>query len=220
MQIAHILDDQIKDKEAITQLTENYESIKPNVYQTFDFANFLRNKEVYKKSIELYSEILKKINKEHLLYPKVLDRRGTAYERIKEWELSEKDLLMSLEISPDQAYVINYLAYSWIEQGKNFNKALEMLKKANELKKDDGYITDSLGWALFKLDRFAEAKQYLKIAITLMPSDPIINDHFADCLWRNNQKIQARYYWNYVLNLETTEKELKENIEKKLIFGL
>ena len=219
-QTAFILDDQSKEKEAIKLLTESYKSIEPDIYQTFDFANFLKDRKEYEKSIELYSSILSKIKKDHKLYPRVLDRRGTAYERIKEWSLSEKDLLMSLEISPDQPYVMNYLAYSWLENGKNFNKALEMLKEANELKKNDGYITDSLGWAFYKLNRFAEAKEYLKMAIILMPSDPIVNDHFADCLWKNNQKIQARYYWNYVLKLETAEEKLKKSIENKLIFGL
>ncbi len=219
-QIAFILDDQNKEKEAINFLRESYKSIKPDIYQSFDFANFLKDRKEYEKSIELYSDILSKIKKDHELYSKVLDRRGTAYERINKWDLSEKDLLMSLEISPDQPYVMNYLAYSWLENGKNFDKALEMLREANDLKKNDGYITDSLGWALYKLNRFAEAKEYLKIAIILMPSDPIVNDHFADCLWKNNQKIQARYYWNYVLKLETTEEKLKKSIENKLIFGL
>ena len=46
-------------------------------------------------------------------------------------------------------------------------------------------------------------------AIIIMPKDPVINDHFADCLWKNNKKIQARYYWKYVLNLEDTEKRTK-----------
>ena len=95
-----------------------------------------------------------------------------------------------------------------------------MLKKANELKTNDGYITDSSGWALYKLNRFSEAKEYLKLAIILMPTDPIVNDHFADCLWKNGEKIQARYYWNYVLKLESTEEEMKKIIENKLIFGL
>ena len=95
-----------------------------------------------------------------------------------------------------------------------------MLRKANNLKKNDGYITDSLGWALYKLNNFLEAKKYLQQAIVLMPRDPIINDHFADCLWMNNKKIQARYYWKYVLNLDSTEEELKKKIKKKLLFGL
>ncbi len=219
-QIAFILDDQDKEEESINFLTKIYKSIDPDVYQTFDFANFIKDRKKYEDSIKIYSEILTEINKSHKLYPKVLDRRGTAFERTNKWDLAEKDLLMSLEVLPDQPYVMNYLAYTWLENGKNFNKALEMLKEANKLKKDDGYITDSLGWALYKLNKFDEAKEYLKIAVILMPSDPIVNDHFADCLWKNNQKIQARYYWNYVLSLEGTEEKLKKSIENKLIFGL
>ena len=219
-QISFILEYQKKEVEAIKFLTESYEKINPSFYQTYDYANFLKNREKFEESIKLYSEILSKINSNHPLYSKVLDKRGTAYERLNKWNLAEKDLQNSLKSSPDEPYVMNYLAYTWIEKGENLDKALKMLKKANELKTNDGYITDSLGWALYKLNRFSEAKEYLKLAIILMPTDPIVNDHFADCLWKNGEKIQARYYWNYVLKLESTEEEMKKIIENKLIFGL
>ncbi len=219
-QIALILEEEDKSEKAINYLLNAYGDMESDIYRTFDLANFLRNSEKYEKSIELYSSILLKIEKEHKLYPKVLDRRGIAYERIKNWELAEKDLINSLKISPNDAYVMNYLAYSWIERGENINKALGMLRKANNLKKNDGYITDSLGWALYKLNNFLEAKKYLQLAIVLMPRDPIINDHFADCLWMNNKKIQARYYWKYVLSLDSAEEELKKIINDKLLFGL
>ena len=143
-----------------------------------------------------------------------------AYERSDLWSLAEKDLLMSLKALPKEAYVMNYLAYSWVEKNKNIEEALDMLREANQLKMHDGYITDSLGWALYKLKKFSEAQKYLEKAIVLMPHDPIVNDHFADCLWMNNYKIQARYYWKNVLNLEETEEELKKKVEKKLLFGL
>ncbi len=219
-QIALILEEEDKSEKAINHLLNAYSDMESNIYRTFDLANFLRNSKKYEKSIELYSSILLKIEKEHKLYPKVLDRRGIAYERIKNWELAEKDLINSLKISPNDAHVMNYLAYSWIERGENINKALGMLRKANNLKKNDGYITDSLGWALYKLNNFLEAKKYLQLAIALMPRDPIINDHFADCLWMNNKKIQARYYWKYVLSLDSAEEELKKIINDKLLFGL
>ena len=121
---------------------------------------------------------------------------------------------------PDQAYVINYLAYTWIEQGIKLDESLKMLKQADQLMKDDGYITDSLGWAFFKLRKYEEAKAYLQKAVQLMPSDPIINDHYGDSLWMNGKKIQARYYWKYVLKLKKTEENLKKNILKKINSGL
>ena len=89
-----------------------------------------------------------------------------------------------------------------------------MLQRANKLKSNDPYIIDSLGWALFKLKRYGDSKNYLQSAVKLMPADPIVNDHYGDVLWMNGNKIQARYYWNYVLKLEDTEEELKNSIKK------
>ncbi len=220
-QSARILIKEKKEEKALNILKKTYEKLpEKSIYQKFDYAKFLKNNEQYEKSIKLYTEILQSININHPLYPEVTEARGVALERTGEWEKAEKDLLASLEVSPDQAYVINYLAYTWIEKGIQIPKSLEMLKKANNLKSNDPFIIDSLGWALFKLKRYDESKNYLQSAVKLMPADPIINDHYGDVLWKKGNKIQARYFWNYVLNLSDTEKELKENIKNKLISGL
>ena len=220
-QISRILIKEGKKEQSIKLLTKSYNDLsQKGVYETFDYAEFLKNNEEFKKSIDYYSKILNMIGKDHPLYPEVTDGRGVSYERIGEWDMAEKDLLASLKAKPDQAYVINYLAYSWIEQGIKIKKSLSMLEKANEIKSNDPYIIDSLGWALFKLKRYKESKKYLQMAVKLMPADPIVNDHYGDVLWKNGEEIQARYYWNYVLNLEKAEKDLKDKIEKKLITGL
>ena len=220
-QIASILIRQDQKEEAIKHLKNSYEKLKnPNEYQVFEYAEFLKNNEQYEDSIKFYSEILKVIDKNHNLYAQVLDGRGVAYERTNQWDKAEIDLLNSLKASPNNAYVINYLAYSWIEKGMNIEKSLDMLRKANSLKPNDGYIIDSLGWALFKLKRYKEAKNYLELAIQRMASDPVVNDHYADSLWMNNQSLQARYYWNYVLKLEKTDEKLKNSIKDKLVNGL
>ena len=135
-------------------------------------------------------------------------------------ENAEKDLLSSLKIIPDQPHVLNYLAYSWIEKKINTGKALEMLKRATKLKENDGYIIDSLGWAYYANKNYIDAEKYLQRAVELKPLDPIINDHYADTLWMLSKNIQARYFWRYVLSLDNTEESLKDNIDKKLIFGI
>ncbi len=220
-QISKILIQEEDLNEALDLLNKSYQDLEnKDIYETFDYAEFLKNNEKFKKSIPFYTKIINQIKKDHPLYTEVTDGRGVAYERIGEWNKAEKDLLSSLEVNPDQAYVINYLAYSWIEQGIKIDKSLNMLEKANELRSNDPYITDSLGWALFKLERFEEAKEYLQLAVSLLPADPIINDHYGDALWRNGNEIQARYYWNYVLNLEKTKDDQKKIILKKLIKGL
>ena len=95
-----------------------------------------------------------------------------------------------------------------------------MLERANKIRGNDPFIIDSLGWALFKLGRYDESKKYLQLAVRLLPADPIVSDHYGDVLWKKGNKIQARYYWNYVLGLKKTEKDLKEKVQLKLIKGL
>ncbi len=219
-QLAFIYLEEKKDKKAKVILEKTFKSIKnPDLYQTYDYASFLKNNEMFEESIKYYTEVLSLITVESALYPKAKDGRGIAYERTDNWKKAEKDFLSSLEADPNQAYVINYLAYSWIEKGIKVEKSLKMLEKANELRSNDGYITDSLGWALYKLKRYTQAKKYLQLAVQLMPSDPIVNDHFGDCLWMNGNKLQARYYWEYVLKLENTPDDQKEKIKKKMFNG-
>ncbi len=220
-QNSKILVKEDKINKALSILKIEYDkSSKKRIYQTFDYAEFLKNNEQFENSIKYYSEVINSINKDHPLFPEATDGRGVAYERQGNWSKAEKDLLSSLESRPNQAYVINYLAYSWIEKGIKIEESLKMLEKANNLKSNDPYIIDSLGWALYKLGRYKNSKNYLQLAVKLMPADPIVNDHYGDVLWKNGNKIQARYYWKYVLGLEDVKDELKKNITKKLISGL
>ena len=202
-------------------MKKTFDNMKnPSVYEIYDYASFLRRNEKFDSCIKNYSKILKLIDKKNSLYPKVTDGRGICYERTNNWKNAEKDFLNSLSVQPDQAYVINYLAYSWIEKGIHIERSLAMLEKANELKSNDGYIIDSLGWALYKLKKYDESEKFLRLAVQIMPSDPIVNDHYGDSLWMNKKNLQARYYWNYVLSLEDAEEKLKKTIKEKLIFGL
>jgi len=220
-QIAKIIVREDDNEKAVKFISDAYKDLNiKQVYETFDFAEFLKNNEKFEKSIFYYTNVLNFINQDHPLYPEVTDGRGVAYERIGEWDKAEKDLLESLNADPNQAYVINYLAYSWIEKGIKIKESLNMLEKANKIKSNDPFIIDSLGWALFKLERYKESKKQLQMAVKLMPGDPIVNDHYGDVLWKNGNKIQARYYWNYVLNLKKTEEDQKKIINKKLIKGL
>ena len=217
---AILLETKGKDK-SISSLEKEFNLIKnPNFEHYYELANVYKDNENYKNSIKYYSLALQNIEYDHYLIPKILDRRGTSYERLGEWEKAEKDLTESLKISPDEPYVLNYLAYSWVEKKINLKKALEMLERATNLRKNDGYIIDSLGWAYYAMENYVNAEKFLQKAVQLKPLDPIINDHYADALWMLNKNIQARYVWQHVLNLKDTEQELKDNINRKLIFGI
>ena len=219
--IATILVDTDGEKKSISSLEKEFNLIKnPNFQHYYELANFYKDAEDYKKSIKYYSLALLNIKENHKLVPKILDRRGSSYERLGEWDNAEKDLIKSLKISPEQPYVLNYLAYSWIEKKINLDKALDMLKRAIKLKENDGYIIDSLGWGYYAMKNYINAEKFLQEAVKLKPMDPVINDHYADTLWMLEKNIQARYFWKYVLSLDETEPELKEKINHKLIFGV
>ena len=136
------------------------------------------------------------------------------------YKKADKDLLYSLKIYPDDAYVLNYLAYSWLERDFKINQAIEMLEKAYSFKNNDPYIIDSIGWAYYLVDEYLKAEKFLKRAVELMPDDPIVNDHYGDILWKLNRKIQARYFWANVLNMDDAEEEMIEKINIKMIQGL
>ena len=129
-------------------------------------------------------------------------------------------MLNALDINPDDAYILNYLAYSWLERDYKIDDAIEMLEKAYKLEDNDPYIIDSMGWAYYLVNDYTKAENFLKRAVELMPEDPIVNDHYGYILWKLGRKIQARYFWKNVLNLEETENEMRKVIKDKLIEGL
>ena len=193
---------------------------KPNPKMIFDLANFYKNSKNYELAIDYYSRLISSLEDTSVIKSDILYRRGGSYERLGNYEKSDEDLLHALKIRPNDAYVLNYLAYSWLERDYKIDEAMEMLKIAYDLKSNDPYIIDSIGWAYFLIDEYEEAEKYLKRAVELMPDDPIVNDHYGDILWKLDQKIQARYFWNSVLSFDDTEDDMRENINKKLITGL
>ena len=134
-------------------------------------------------------------------------------------EKAEADFLYSLDLSPDQPLVLNYLGYSWIDFGKNLEKAIKLIRKAVRLRPNDGYFVDSLGWAYYRQGDYKRAVVELEKAVTLVPNDPIINDHLGDALWRAGYKNEAVFQWKRAL-LYKPDKELKSNIKFKLDKGL
>ena len=217
---AHIISKTRNNKEALNFITSKFEKIKsPNNKFIFDMANFYKNTKEYDNAIKYYSQVIKSINKDTEVKSDLLYRRGGSYERLKDYENADKDLLHSLRINPEDAYVLNYLAYSWLERDYKINEAIKMLEKAYSSKSDDPYIIDSIGWAYYLINDFVKAEIFLKRAVELMPDDPIVNDHYGDILWQLDRKIQARYFWSMVLEMEDAEQSLIEKIINKLIEG-
>jgi tetratricopeptide (TPR) repeat protein len=218
---AQIILKQKNKNKSLDFINLNFKKIKnPSIKIIFDIANFNKNAKKYKEAIKYYDQIISKIDINTELYAEILYRRGGSYERLGDYIKSDKDLLKSLEVNPDDAYVLNYLAYSWLEREYKIELSLQMLEKAYTQKSNDPYIIDSIGWAYYLVYDYVKAENFLNQAVKLMPEDPIVNDHYGDVLWKLGRKIQARYFWENVLNLEETEDEMKKNIKDKLILGL
>ena len=218
---AQIISAQRNNQESLNFIKFNFDKIEnPNEKILFDVANFYKKAKNYEEAIRYYSKIIENLEDNSDIKSDILYRRGGTYERIKNYEKADKDLIDALQITPDDAYILNYLAYSWLERDHKINEAIKMLETAYELESDDPYIIDSIGWAYYLTDDYPRAEKFLKRAVELMPDDPIVNDHYGDILWKLNRKIQARYFWTNVLKMKDTEKELIEKINIKMIEGL
>tara|TARA_B100001123_G_scaffold337992_1_gene382463 strand:- start:908 stop:2596 length:1689 start_codon:yes stop_codon:yes gene_type:complete len=217
---AQIIYEELGEEQSFNFIELKFKKIKkPEINILFDMANTAKSFKKYQVAINYYNEVLSRINANSQSYADILYRRGGSYERLSDFKKSDEDLLKSLEINANDAYVLNYLAYSWLERNYKINSAIKMLEKAYSQKKNDPFIIDSIGWGYYLVGDFVKAEKFLKRAIELMPYDPIVNDHYGDILWKLDRKIQAKYYWKNVLDFEDTEEKMKKDIRMKLLKG-
>ena len=218
---AQILIKQGKEKQALNHINEKFTKIKnPNIKFVFEMGDFNKNLKEYESAIKYYTTVMESLDPNSDVMSDLLYRRGGSYERLGDYVSSDQDLLEALKINPDDAYTLNYLAYSWLERNFKISEAIEMLERAYASKRNDPYIIDSIGWAYYLTDDYLKAETLLREAVELMPDDPTVNDHYGDVLWKLDRKIQARYFWNSVLNFEDTDADMKKKISIKLSQGM
>ncbi len=145
--------------------------------------------------------------------------RGISFERQKKWNEAEADLQQALKLKPNQANVLNYLGYSWLERKKNLPEATKMIELALEQRPSDGAIIDSLGWALFLNGQKDKAVERLEEAIGAVPNDPTVNEHLGDAYWSVGRLIEARHRWQAALDADPDEAQ-KSRLDMKLDAGL
>ena len=217
---AQIITKQKNREASLIYISSEFKKIeKPNYKMIFDLANYNKNSGDYETAIKYYSIVIENLSENSNIKSDLLYRRGGTYERIGDYVNADKDLLHSLVIDPDDTYVLNYLAYSWLERNYKIDEAIKMLETAYANNSDDPYIIDSIGWAYYLVNDYLKAEKFIRRAVELMPDDPIVNDHYGDILWKLNQKIQARYFWKNILKMENVEENIIESIKEKLIYG-
>ncbi len=179
----------------------------------------LRGQEQYAEAAESYDRAIALIDADAPAYWFLYYSRGVTYERIGEWDKAEADFRKSLALSPDQPLVLNYLGYSLVEKNEKLEEAQEMIEKAVAARPDDGFITDSLGWLLYRVGKYQEAVEPMERAVELVADDPIINDHLGDVYWAVGRKREARFQWRRALSFGPDEKDANR-IRRKLDVGL
>ena len=183
-------------------------------------GDLYREEEEFAAALKVYNKAAKQIGEDipeeywYLLYA-----RGMTYEREGEWDKAEDDLKAALVYRPNHPYLLNYLGYSWADQGKKLEESKELIQRAVSLRPTDGYIVDSLGWVIYMMGDYKEATPYLERAVELLPYDATINDHLGDALWKVGRKTEARFQWERALNA-TEDETLAEKIREKMRFGL
>jgi tetratricopeptide (TPR) repeat protein len=182
-------------------------------------GDIYRGNKDYAAAIEAYSQAIENSeNGDDNLWA-LYYARGTAFERAQLWSSAEADLKKSLQLSPDQPYVLNYLAYSWVDRNINLQDAKKMLIRAVELAPQDAFIIDSLGWLHYKMGSYDDAENLLQLAVEIRPYDPQLIDHYGDVLWQLNRREQATIQWKRAMSFGPDE-DLKKSLEAKIKGGL
>jgi tetratricopeptide (TPR) repeat protein len=182
-------------------------------------GNILRGRKAFAECAEVYSKAVDNLAVPEKANWVLFYFRGICYERSKQWPKAEADLKKALELFPDQPLVLNYLGYSWVDQGVNLDEGMRMIRRAVEQRPDDGYIVDSLGWANFRIGNYEDAVKDLDRAVELKPDDSTINDHLGDAYWRVGRVLEAHFQWSHAKDLNPDAEDLPK-IEQKLKSGL
>jgi Flp pilus assembly protein TadD len=194
-------------------------SRNPDDVQTYvSYGNMLRGRERFAEAAEVYSDAIDRIEAPAKADWSLFYFRGIAHERTKEWEKAEADFRKALELFPDQPLVLNYLGYSLVDKGLKLDEAMDMIRKAVELRPTDGYIVDSLGWAYYRLGRYDAAVTELERAVSLRPEDPVIHDHLGDAYWKTGRTLEAQFQWRHARDFGAEGPEL-ELILRKIAEG-
>jgi tetratricopeptide (TPR) repeat protein len=219
IQLATNFDTLDRTDEAKQRLSKLISEHSDDVEAIMALGNILRARKSFAECADVYGKGIATIAKPEKPNWLIYYFRGICNERAKKWDLAEADLKQALTLFPDQPHVLNYLGYSWIDQGINLDEGMRMIRRAVEQRPDDGYIVDSLGWAYYRLANYDEAVKHLERAVELKPEDPTINDHLGDAYWKTGRTLEAQFQWSHARDLKPEPEDLAK-IQQKLASGL
>ena len=210
-----------RQEEARVHLAEAIKTYPDDLQTHLAYADVLSADKQYEEAAQVLDRALEIAPEDGANNWSIYYQLGIAYERMQRWDEAEPNFRRALELSPDQPQVLNYLGYSLVDMNRNLDEGLDMIRTAVDLRPNEGYIIDSLGWAYYRLERFDEAVEQLERAILISPTDPTINDHLGDAYWRVGREREARFQWQRALNATPEpEPDVAAKIRIKLNEGL
>lgn len=200
----------------LTSLSEeNPDSLQINM----DLGDILRINGKYKEAITYYTRAISALKQEDSNTWVLYYALGIAYEQSGDWKNAEDNLKKALDKSQNHYYVQNYLGYSWLKRGENIEDAFTLIVDAYNQAPEDGHITDSLGWAFYKIGKYDKAVYYLERASETEPANALISDHLGDAYWQIGRKNEAVFQWKHTLKMtddsgEVNMKQVQNKIDK------
>ncbi len=194
-----------------------------NVAQLIGIADFWRSRGRFAESAPLIERALVRVDSgaetDLELDPETLRaglffQLGEAYERTRRYDEAAEQFQAVLEIQPENSTAMNYLGYMWADNGENLEQAVELVRRAVALEPNNGAYVDSLGWALFRLGEFEEARRHLERANQLAPEDSTVLEHLGDVYVALGDTRRAREAYEHALAID--DEENVEAVRRKL----
>ena len=138
-------------------------------------ASYFEATEKYDKSIKIMREIStkKEFNEGHEYY------LATLLEKNNEYPEAKRIMMEMVKKNPQNAHAWNFLGYSMMERGEDLKQAFKYISKAVNIRPDDGFIRDSMGWYYYKIGQYKKALKQLQKARQSVPNDGVITKHLA-----------------------------------------
>ena len=219
MRIAEIYEVDNHPEKTVTLLTALAKNPETHLQAMVSLGDLYRRQEKFDLALAAYDEALAGVGKITVDHWSIIYARGMSLERLNDWSRAEKDLLMALEFQPDNPMILNFIGYSWANQGINLEKALDYTRRAATMRPDDGYILDSYGWALYRNGQFTQALELMEKAVDQVPGDSTILDHLGDAYWQAGRKQEAQFQWQRAHDLSKDEM-FKTGVLQKLKSGI
>jgi Flp pilus assembly protein TadD len=114
---------------------------------------------------------------------------------------------------PDEHHALNALGYALADRNLRLDEAQQLIAQALEMVPGDPFVTDSMGWVLYRKGQLREALVLLQDAWDSR-ADVEIAAHLGEVLWQLGERVQAREVWAQGKALQADHAKLVETMQR------